>query len=232
MIMKYKMLNIAVVLLGIMSLLAGVAAAKSKPDFPVPPAATVTWVGDDIVWNGIPMSVRKFTSSKSQLEIREFYKEQWKSPVAKGLPGFIEDVIPGAWLISRMEDGYLMTVQIKTSGSTWGYLGITELDDISEAHEPGKGFPRMSGSEVMNEVKHNDPYRDARTVLLVNNYSVPSNVEYYRSHYEGHGWSVAMDQGDDSGSTHTLMLTNRGSEVSLTVVKTNQGSQIVANIVE
>lgn len=232
MIMKYKIVNIAVLLLGFICLLPGVAGAKTKPDFPVPPAATVTWVGEDIVWNGIPMSVRKFTTSKSQLKVRDFYKQKWKSPVAKGLPGFIEDVIPGAWLISRIENGYLMTVQIKTSGSTWGYLGITELDDISESSEPGKGFPRMSGSQVMNEVKHNDPYRNARTVLLTNNYSVPSNVEYYRSHYEGQGWNVVMDQGDDAGSAHTLMLTKRGSEVSLTVVKTSLGSQVVANIVE
>lgn len=233
MMMKYKILNITVILLGVMSLLlAGMAEAKSQPDFPVPPAATVTWVGEDIVWNGIPMSVRKFTTSKSQLQIREFYKQQWKQPVAKGLPGYIEDVLPDAWLISRMENGYLMTVQIKTSGGTWGYLGITDLNDIDDKSKLGKGFPHMSGSQIMNEVKHNDPYRNARTVLLTNNYSLPSNVEYYRSHYQGQGWNVIMDQGDDKGSTHTLMVTKRGSEVSLSIVKTSQGSQVVANIVE
>lgn len=232
MIMKFKILNITVVLLGFIWLLPSMVEARSRPDFPVPPAATVTWVGEDIVWNGIPMSVRKFTTSKSQLKVRDFYKQEWKSPVAKGLPGFIEDVIPGAWLISRIENGYLMTVQIKTSGSTWGYLGITDLDNISESSQSGKGFPRMSGSQVMNEVKHKDPYRDARTVLLTNNYSVSSNVQYYRNHYEGQGWNIIMDQGDDTGSTHTMMLKKQGSEVSLTVVKTGLGSQVVANIVE
>ena len=206
---------------------------QAQPKFPEPPSSTVTWVGKDVVWNGIPMQVRKFTTSRSRQKIRDFYKKVWKRPVAKGKPGFIEDMIPDAWLISRLEDGYLMTVQIKKSGlGTWGYLGVTNLEEMNNGPKLAKRFPKMSGSEIMNEVAHNDPYRKATTVMLANNYSVSSNVEFYRSHYRSAGWNVVMDQSDSGGSTHTFIMNKHGSEVSLTVVRTNLGSQIVANIVE
>lgn len=206
---------------------------QAKPKFPEPPGSTVTWIGKDVVWNGIPMQVRKFTTTKSRLKTRDFYKKAWKRPVEKGKPGFIEDIIPDAWLISRLEDGYLMTVQIKKSGlETWGYLGLTNLEDMGDGPKLAKRFPKMSGSQIMNEVKHNDPYRKATTIMLANNYSVSSNVEFYRSHYQGAGWNVSMDQSGSGGSTHTFIMNKRGAEVSLTVVRTDLGSQIVANIVE
>jgi len=230
--MKRAKFSILAVTLSIL-MLGNTALTHAQPKFPVPPASKVTWVGKDINWNGIPMEVRKFTTSKSQLQIRNFYKKKWVTPVEKGKPGFIEDVIPDAWLISRLEDGYLMTVQIKKSGlDTWGYLGITNLEGMGDGPKVAKSFPKMSGSEVMNEVKHNDPYRKATTVMLANNYSVSSNVEFYRSHYQGGGWNVSMDQAGSGGSTHTFIMNKHGAEVSLTVVRTNLGSQIVANIVE
>lgn len=220
-----------VLILGVL-FLGNAVVAQAKPDFPEPPTSTVTWVGKDITWNGIPMQVRKFTTTKSRLKIRNFYKKKWQRPVEKGKPGFIEDIIPDAWLISRLEDGYLMTVQIKKSGiETWGYLGLTNLDDMGGS-TLAKSFPQMSGSQIMNEVKHNDPYRKATTIMLANNFSVSSNVEFYRSHYQGAGWNVVMDQFGSGGTTHTFIMNKNGAEVSLTVVRTNLGSQIVANIVE
>ena len=221
--------------LAVAALLAGlVLPVWAAPDFPAPPGAKVTWVGKDVVWNGIPMSVRKFTTTKSKKKVVTFYKKKWAEPVAPDAPGFIEQDMPDGQMISRLEDGYLMSVHIKTSNfsDTWGYLGMSKIEEDVGKLSSGSDFPRMSGSEVLNEIKHNDSFRNSKTIMMQNKYSVSSNVEYYRSHFSGQGWNISMDQKMINGAGHAVMATKNGSEVSLTVVRTNTGSQVVANIVE
>ena len=220
------------VMLSLSSMAMSVAFAA--PDFPPPPGAKVTWVGKDMVWNGIPMNVRKFTTNKKRNKVIDFYKQKWAEPVEEGAPGFIEQKMPDGWMISRLKDDYLMSVYIKSSAleNAWGYLGKSNLANGKAGTSYGPKFPKMNGSVVVNEVKHNDPYRDARTVMLRNPFSVSSNVEYYRSHYAGRGWNIGVDKEISNGKLHTITATKRGAEVSVVIAKTNSGSQVVANIVE
>ena len=128
------------------------------PDFPPPPGASVEWVGQNIEVNGIKSAVRAFHSKKSIEDVVEFYRREWKRPVEKGKPGFMETIAAAPWyIISRIEDDYLLTVQVQVkendqSGS-WGYLSTSPLPVANKkAPKLGSTVPKIPGSIIFDRV--------------------------------------------------------------------------------
>ena len=209
-----------------------------KPDFPPPPHSQVEWVGKDIEVNSIPTSIRAFHTNESIEEVVRFYRREWQRPVEKGKPGFTESIDAYPWyIISRIEDDYLLTVQVQVkendkSGS-WGYLSISPLVDpnIKTPPELGKGLPKMSGSHVMSEHKSRDPGKKARTVIITNDYSVPSNVAFYRNHYDGKGWTKETDRALGNDEVHSLVFKTKRDRVTMMFLKDKNQTRIVINSV-
>jgi len=213
------------------------ALLAAPPDFPPPPKAVVEWVGKDMDVNGIKSAVRSFHTRKSIEKVVEFYRREWKRPVAKDMPGFMETIDAAPWyIISRVEDGYLLTVQVQVkknddSGS-WGYLSMSPLPGKNNSNsELGKGTPKMSGSHVLSEIQSNDPGKKARTMIISNNHSVSSNVTFYRNHYQGKGWTVESDRDLGQGKVHTLVFKTRRNRITMMFMKDKSATRIVINSV-
>ena len=205
------------------------------PDFPPPKDAQVSWVGRNIVVNGIHSDIRSFVSKDKPEKVAEFYHEQWKKPVAKGKPGYTEsDAMPPWHLITRLEDGYLMTVQYQEQdrGGTWGYLAMSPLPTKKSWIEPGKNFPRMPDSTIVNETVSNDPGIQGRTMLISNRYSISSNVEFYRNHYQSQGWSLETDKELSPGKMHSLVFKSKRNRVTMMFIGEHNETRIVVNSVE
>jgi len=208
----------------------------ATPDFPPPPEAIVEWVGKDLEVNGIKSAVRSFHTRKSIEKVVEFYRREWKRPVAKDMPGFMETIDAAPWyIISRVEDGYLLTVQVQVkrddeSGS-WGYLSMSPLPGKNSGNsEIGKGTPKMSGSHVLSEVKSKDPGKKATTLIIANNHSVSSNVTFYRNHYQGKGWTVETDLDlGGAGKIHSLVFKTRRNRITMMFMKDKNATRIVIN---
>jgi hypothetical protein len=210
------------------------AQVTAAPDFPPPPNASVEWVGKDLQVNGIKSQVRRFISNKSIEKVVEFYREEWKKPVAKDQPGFTETIASAPWyIISRIEDGYLLNVQVQVkpdddSGS-WGYLSLSPLPKNIDPGDLGKGMPKMSNSHVMSEVKSDDPGKKATTMIITNDHSVSSNVTFYRNHYQNKGWTVETDRELDQGKNHALVFKTRRNRVTMMFMKDKNSTKIVIN---
>lgn len=209
------------------------ALAGAMPRLSAPPHATVSWVAEDVVLNSIPMSVRKFRSKDDVKTIRRFYRRLWQTPVGEGLPGFIEQDHMDWKMISRFEDGFIMVVQVKSDlgDGSWGYLGISRVDNIKSKVVLGKNVPKMNGSEVISDIRHNDRFKKANTVTLQNKFSVSSNASFYKQHYLGRGWDVAMDKPVANQTMHAMVFKKGREEVSMTIIRTDKGSQVVMNVV-
>ena len=223
----------AVLVLG--TLITGAGPLYAKPDFPTPKDAQVQWVGRNIEVNGIRSDIRAFHTKKSPEKVADFYREEWKEPVAKGMPGFTETDAMNPWhLITRLEDGYLMTVQYQEQdrGGTWGYLAMSPLPTKESWTEPGKGFPKMPDSTIVNENVSNDPGIKGRTLLISNRYSISSNVEFYRSHYQSLGWTVETDKELAPGKMHSLVFKSRRNRITMMFIGENNETRIVINSVE
>ncbi len=195
------------------------------------------WVGKNLEVNGIKSAVRSFHTRKSIEKVVEFYRREWKRPVAKDMPGFMETIDAAPWyIISRVEDGYLLTVQVQVkkndkSGS-WGYLSMSPLPGKNNSiSELGKGTPKMSGSHVLSEMKSNDPGKKARTMIISNSHSVSSNVTFYRNHYQSKGWTVETDRDLGQGKVHTLVFKTRSNRITMMLMKDKEATRIVINLV-
>ena len=209
----------------------------AAPDFPPPPQAMVEWVGKNMEVNGIKSAVRSFHTKKSIEKVVEFYRKEWKRPVAKNMPGFVETIDSAPWyIISRIENGYLLTVQVQVkknddSGS-WGYLSMSPLPGKNSGNsEIGKGTPKMPGSHVLNETKSKDPGKKATTLIISNDHSVSSNVAFYRNHYQAKGWTTETDRDLGQGKSHTLVFKTRRNRITMMFMKDKKSTKIVINSV-
>lgn len=213
-------------------------SCAGAPDFPAPPKASVEWVGKDIEMNGIRSAIRAFQTRQSIEDVVEFYRREWKQPVEKGLPGYLESIDAAPWyIISRIEDDYLLTVQVQVkendqSGS-WGYLATSPLPDAGAKAIPlGNTVPKIPGSHVMNEMKSDDPGKNARTVVIANSNSVASNADFYRQHYESKGWTTETDRKLGQAEAHSLVFKNRRNRVTIMMLKDKNFTRVVVNSVK
>jgi hypothetical protein len=213
------------------------APAIAAPDFPPPPNASVEWVGKNLQVNGIKSQVRRFFSNKTIEKVVEFYRKEWKKPVGKDMPGFTETIASAPWyIISRIEDNYLLNVQVQVkeddkSGS-WGYLSLSPLPGNIDPGDIGKGTPKMSNSQVISEVKSEDPGKDATTMIIANEHSVSSNVNFYRNYYQSQGWTQETDRELDQGRNHALVFKTRRNRVTMMFMKDKHSTKVVINNVK
>lgn len=226
--MTIKQLNlfIACLLLSIAS-----AQVQAKPKFPAPPGSNITKIGDEMVVNGLPMDIRLFASKNSSEEILSYYRNFWPEG-SKEKPGFTETDALAPWrIITRVEDGYLMTVQVKPAkkkGSS-GYLSISRLPNPDKAPDLGKDFPKMRGTYVINDIRSKDLAKKGRTLIMMNQASVGTNANFYRNHFLNDGWSSEMDKEISGGNTHTLRFRSGNQNVSI-VIQRGSKTSIMAQV--
>ena len=213
-------------------------ALAGKPDFPAPPRAHVEWVGKNISVNGINSEIRAFHTKKSIESVVQFYRKEWSRPPEKDLPGYLESIEAAPWyIISRVEDGYLLTVQVQVkqndqSGS-WGYLSLSKPPNKNRK-EPklAKAVPKIPGSHIMQELLSDDPGKEASTVLISNQHSIRSNADFYRSHYQSKGWTTETDRSLGYDSAHSLVFKNRRNRVTIMLLKDKFYTRVVVNSVK
>lgn len=211
-------------------LMPGIAIAA--PDFPPPPDATVGRPADKMIMNGVPMDIRQFNSQESVDEVLQFYRDYWPAGTEEK-PGYTETDILEPWqIITRVEEGYLMTVQVTESGDngSTGLLALSRLPDPANLPELGKGFPKLRGSHVMNDILSEDIGKQGRTLQIANHYSVEHNANYYRNHYLDLGWGSEMDQALSGGDTQSLRFSKGDKSVTIVIHKNSAGSIIVAQV--
>lgn len=215
-------------------LLGASLAVHGMPDFPAPPRSQVSSVSKDMVMNGIASEVRQFHSKWNTEKIHKFYADEWKYLDGEK-PGFTESEAMLPWrLITRVEDGYLMNVQYQPAddGGTWGYLSISRLPAKDARPDPDDRPPAMGRSHVMSSVRTEDVGQSGRSYVLRNDYSLASNVDFYRGYYERRGYAVQADRAVKRGHVHTLAFKNRLREVTIVITGTPRESQVVFNEVE
>lgn len=212
------------------------SSGAARTDFPPPPDAKTVWVASSTVWNGIPMSVRRFDTPEPVDAVVEFYRREWERGDGD-TPGYREADQPPWTIVSRVERGRLMTVQARPDGrgGATGYLATSDLPELLEEGtfpEGGPGsFPSMRGSEVRDRLVTDDPGKRGETLLISNDYSVGANATFYRGHYEGLGWHKRSDS--DAGRWHVLSFAKGNREHNLVIQSAAKGSgtEVVVNTV-
>jgi len=204
---------------------------NTAEDFPAPPKATLEEVAGSVTSMGMNLNIRRFQTDDGVERVLDFYRARWGDEASES--------IMSPWnMIGKIVGEQYFNVQVQAAGNgSWGYLSISDLPgklmEKSYAFPDGGNFPRMSGSTVMDDQISKDPGKDGRTLLISNTFSVKSNHDYYRSHYQNNGWRIVMDeQTEPRQAAYAMYMTKGADSVTLTIHRQGGQTMIVANQVK
>ncbi len=225
------------VCLFLLTLLGAFVLGSSKvlhaaaPEFPVPTWLDKVTVSGQMNINGLPSSVQYFEAYRGLDDLLDFYRQQW-SGGRKNKPGYREATIPPWHIISNLDGQYLYTVQSQQDGQFGikGYLAIADLKDAEKNKDPGKHAPKMKGSRVINHSTSIDPGQQGETLIIVNEFSITSNSEFYRNYYQQRGWAKLVDM--EQKQARALTFKKSGQEAHLVIQHLGGDTQIVMNVVQ
>lgn len=210
----------------------GRGVAARAPDFPAPPNASVEIVGENMIVGGRAMSIRQFYTRDRMEKVKDFYARKWDKTEDGKKPGFIETDASTPWhIITRVEDGYLMTVQVQRAddGGSWGYLGVSLVTQEPSSESLEASVPRPPGSQVLHTMQTEDAGQSADTVMLQNQQSLSSNVNYYRQYYQQRNWRADMDKAVPATKMHILAFTKGRDKINIVLTGDQNKTNIVAN---
>jgi hypothetical protein len=213
----------------------GLAAKELDcPAFPEPKPASLQWVSPYMVYNGVPMSIKRFDSEQKPEQILAFYRQAWKTGPAGSAP--LEYTVDPWQTIASARGKCFFTVQVQAagrSGST-GLLSATQAPDQPRVIDSDKALPMMSGSTVINDIEHHDDGKNARTLLLTNTFSAESNADFYRQTLIDQGWRPvsSYQMTTKSGPGITLIMKRGVAETSLVITRNGGNTAVLANMVD
>lgn len=210
-------------------------AASAKeidcPNFPEP-RAKLQWVAPYMVFNGVPMQIKRFDAEQSPDAILAFYRQAWKSAKPADAP---QEYMSGPWqTIAVMRGKCFFTVQVQASGrsGSTGLLSASQVQDKPTVVQTT--WPMMSGSAVINDIAHMDEGKTARTVLLNNAFSAESNADFYRRQLGEQGWQTlsSFTMKTKKGPGITMVMKRGLAEANLVITREGQHTVVLANLVE
>jgi hypothetical protein len=213
-------------------LFSGADIHAKQPDFPTPSDAVVATVSSSTKIAGRDMQIRQFYSNDTPENFKQFYYDEWELTEEGERPGYIEsDVFPPWIIITRVENDYLMTVQLQEAdnGDTWGYLGMSKVDPNAAGKKTTTSLPSPFGSEIVQQTKNDDYGKDSETVILSNRSTLGSNVNYYRNYYQDRGWRSDMDQATPKQNSHIMAFTNGRQKINIVLFGSSDETRIVVN---
>jgi len=225
-----KRFLLSVCLAGLVLSTSALPAAAACRSLSYPDGAQVAIVADDMEFNGIPMAVWELHWSGTPERLRAFFRLDWEGRGDK-----VVETEAGLWkTVGTWEGGCFYTVQTRAvSGGSHALIGVTRKSS-STVTKAGSNFPMLSGSKVMNDLRHKDGVRNARTLLLSNRFSIEANAGYYRSALGDSGWQATVDRvvATAAGPTRVLSWKRDLEETSMTISQGASGTAVVINIVD
>lgn len=207
------------------------AAELDCPTF-VEPRARLQWVAPYVVYNGVPMSIKRFDSDQKPADILAFYRQAWNAAGASAP----QEYTTGPWQnIATMRGKCFFTVQVQAAGSgSTGLLSATQALDKPRIASSEHALPMMSGSTVISDIEHRDDGKNARTVLLNNSFSLDANADFYRQSLADQGWKLlnGYRMPTKKGPGVTLVLKRGVAETSIVITRDGANTMVLANLVD
>ena len=212
-------------------LLACPVALHADVSFPVPDEFELHIVADDMEFNGMTMAVSGFSTSRNPTEVESFYRDAWGDEIRKAR---MNDLV----VLSHINDDLLYTVQFnqpeQPQMQLQGFLAISNLPGMRSAKDfsYGKGFPMLSDTKVVNDMKTHDMGKNNRMLWLTNKSSVTTNFNFYRREFVNDGWSVIHSENRLRNKEAGLALSRSGENLNISIIGKNSLTQVLAIVTE
>jgi hypothetical protein len=189
----------------------------------------------EVIQNGLPIQMKKFSTDLSVTELLAFYKQSWSdtSIVQENVPAYMEKHIGEWYILSKLENTVSVVIQTKRGkeGKTEGYISVTDTSRAGKPNRWSEDFPRLPGTQIFSNTESVDKGRIAYTLILSNDNSVDENRDYYRDNMYVDDWEFARES--NRSSTVMLYFKKSGWQCDITVTKAEDGKTItIVNMVE
>jgi hypothetical protein len=170
----------------------------TMPFFDVMNDMKVEWVAKEYFYNGYPMTIQRFTSSKLSKDILTYYQNKWRSS-GHGHQNY--SLVGKEFNIGYEEDGYSYTVQAEdTSYGSRGTLVVTE----NKQYELGPlAVPVHTDNKIISRMHSVDNSVLSETIILNSLKSISHNKHWYHALLVKDGWIL---QSDNSNSTENVLM--------------------------
>lgn len=167
---------------------------EKLPDCPVVPGATWYWIGQSMVVNDLPMSVKYFEFSGDEDAVVAFYTNYWRT---NGHGAVKDQRLDKTRIISQELDGFFTSVQIVSAGK--GVTGKIVVS-LSPAHAKRTSktvLPMPPGSTTASRVLSQDGPLYSETLTLIVDRSVDFTWSYYQNQLANAGWTKVKEETSD-----------------------------------
>lgn len=185
------------------------------PVVPFPDNAEINVVGEQLVVNGLPLMAYEYHSRDSIEKITEFYKQEWKmrQNEADSKQPYLETTLLGWTVLSRLEKGHNITVQIRSDG-IYGQqvlVGISPLPTylVKNKKRPKEySIPQLGLATILSLVESVDRDLYHETYWMESRDSIDLTSKRYEQYFTNNQLTVRKKRmvNDVSGDTHMALL--------------------------
>ena len=199
--------------------------ASVLENLPVPPNTDVLAISEQSLIDGVPAAMATLTSTTSIESVIDFYRDTWQPNEDEDDPGFVESELTGWRIISRLEDGYNIVVQLRDGQSqASGFVSVMQMAQRVQSRNDGPF------ANLQNLSRHQST--DGRDTSTVSVYASPSSVSethtLYREKLLFDGWQIMTDM--NMQGTFVMVLSRDQSRLEISVAEsTDYGSMVVVN---
>lgn len=160
------------------------------PDIPVPSGSNWSWVGRQMVVDGVPMSVKTFEYKGAEAQLIAHFENAWKT---QGHGAYRRNQIGPKQTLSYETPDFYTTVQYQIEGSVIAG-SISVSPHLNQAFKQKKSYISAPiGAKLMSHVESNDLGRYSETQIFVSNKNVSFNADLIDGEMKNAGW-VAIDK--------------------------------------
>lgn len=210
--MSRKYLHISVLTVSTMItqalVFSDVARGGELPVLDIMPGMRLEWVARNMIYNGIPMSIRRFSIGSSATTVMHYYASRWKGKgavrVAHSKTGQFEVIGVG-------HRQFYDTVQVRdVDGGSEGVLVVPRFLRASEYDFSSK-FPLPPETDLLTKVESVDAGVKAETLVLKSRRSVHFNATWMETTLIRQSWTLQSTVSRSAGNRRQLNF-QRGSQ--------------------
>lgn len=176
----------------------------------------------NLIQNGHRISIANLETNQTIESVLEFYREQWKQPLAEGIPGFVEEQAGEWFIISRPNDNWNQVVQMRdTKGGIEGRISVLELTPVSTT---AQNIAMPSNASLVSSTAADDVGHNSNTYVIFSESGVNSVADFYRNHFDADGWSRVSDK--HLNNAQVMLLQRRGERAELVVSRVSTGGTL------
>jgi len=197
----------------------------SMPSFIMADGMNSQWVAKNFFYNGYPMTIQKFTSSKLSEDLLAFYKNKWRSS------GYgIQEVglIGEAYNIGYEENEYSFSIQAENT--SYGSLGTLVVTKNKQYDLGPSMIPVHSDNKVLSRMHSLDNAVLSETLIINSLNSISLNQRWYDTLLASDGWKLQSHYEDLSSAVVIYQNNNRQCQITYADANHAPGNKVVIMI--